>query len=84
VTDKQNKWSQWLQLAEWWYNSTYHTSPKMTPFQALYGYEPPKWKEFALIDTKVQAVKNQLEEEQKIIYYSFINQLSIQTYFVFH
>jgi len=39
----------------------------MTPFQALYGYEPPKWKEFALINTKVQAVKNKLEEEQKII-----------------
>jgi hypothetical protein len=67
VTDKQNKWSQWLHLAEWWYNSTYHTSAKMTPFQALYGYEPPKWKEFALIDTKVQAVKKQLDEEQKIL-----------------
>jgi hypothetical protein len=67
VTDKKNKWSQWLQLVEWWYNSTYHTSAKMTPFQALNGHEPPKWKEFTLINTKVQAVKNKLEEEQKII-----------------
>jgi hypothetical protein len=67
VTDKKNKWSKWLHLAEWWYNSTYHTSSKMTPFQALYGYEPPKWKEFELINTKVQAVRNKLEEEQKII-----------------
>jgi hypothetical protein len=58
ATDKQNKWSQWLHLAKWWYNSTYHTFAKMTPFQALYGYEPPKWKEFALIDTKVQVVMN--------------------------
>jgi hypothetical protein len=39
----------------------------MTPFQALYGYEPHKWKEFALINTKVQAVKNKIEEEHKII-----------------
>ena len=39
----------------------------MTPFKALYGYEPPKWKEFALINTKVQTVRNKLEEEQKII-----------------
>jgi hypothetical protein len=39
----------------------------MTHFQVLYGYEPPKWKAFALIDTKVQAVRNQLDEEQKII-----------------
>jgi hypothetical protein len=67
VTDKQNKWSQWLHLVEWWYNSTYDNSAKMTHFQAFYGYELPKWKAFALIDTKVQAVKNHLEEEQKII-----------------
>jgi hypothetical protein len=65
VTAKQNKWSQWLHLAEWWYTSTYHTFAKMTPFQALYGYEPPKWKEFALINTMVQAIRNKLEEEQK-------------------
>ena len=45
ISDKQNKWFQWLHLAEWWYNSTYHTSAKLTPFQSLYGYEPPSWKE---------------------------------------
>jgi len=67
VNDKQNKWLQWLHLAEWWYNSTYHTSAKMTPFQALYGYEPPKWKEFAISQTQVAAVKDQLEENQKVV-----------------
>lgn len=39
----------------------------MTPFQALYGYEPPKWKDFAIIETKLPTVKNQLEETQKVI-----------------
>ena len=61
VTDKQNKWLQWLHLAEWWYNSTYHTSAKMTHFQALYGYAPPQWKEIVQGDAKVLAVKSQLE-----------------------
>ena len=42
-------------------------SAKMTPFQALYGYEPPKWKDFALLNSKVPAVKNHLEENQRII-----------------
>lgn len=39
---KPKAWSQWLPLAEWWYNSTYHSSTKLTPFVALYGHPPPK------------------------------------------
>jgi len=39
----------------------------MTPFQALYGYEPPKWKDFALLDSKVLVVKDHLGESQRII-----------------
>jgi hypothetical protein len=35
------KWSSWLPLAEWWYNTTFHASLKCTPFEALYGYPPP-------------------------------------------
>jgi hypothetical protein len=38
----------------------------MTPFQALYGYEPPKWKEFAITKTKIPAVREKLEENQKV------------------
>ena len=67
VTDKHNKWLQWLHLAEWWYNSTYHTSAKMTPFQALYGYAPPRWKELVQGDAKVPSVKNQLEENHRVM-----------------
>ena len=67
VTDKQNKWLQWLHLPEWWYNSTYHASTKMTPFQALYGYVPPRWKEFVQGDAKVLAVKIQLEQNQRVM-----------------
>jgi hypothetical protein len=35
------KWSQWLPAAEWWYNCSYHTTIKMSPFEALYEYAPP-------------------------------------------
>ncbi|WKA08976.1 hypothetical protein VitviT2T_026656 [Vitis vinifera] len=35
------KWSTYLAWAEYWYNTTYHASTKMTPYQALYGRLPP-------------------------------------------
>jgi hypothetical protein len=35
--EKQNQWAQWLPLAEWWYNTSYHTATHMTPFEAVYG-----------------------------------------------
>ena len=41
VFDKQTQWVKWLPLAEWWYNTSFHTAAKMTPYMALYGYHPP-------------------------------------------
>lgn len=35
------KWGGYLPWAEYWYNTTYHISTGMTPFQALYGRLPP-------------------------------------------
>ena len=41
VSDKQTQLVKCLSLAEWWYNTSFHTSTKMTPFMELYGYQPP-------------------------------------------
>jgi hypothetical protein len=34
------KWTQWLSLAEFWYNSSHHSAINTSPFEALYGYKP--------------------------------------------
>ena len=33
-------WSQWLHLAEYWYNTSYHSALKLTPFEVLYAQTP--------------------------------------------
>lgn len=40
VSQRPHKWVKWLPLAEWWYNSTYNSCIKRTPFEALYGVQP--------------------------------------------
>jgi hypothetical protein len=36
-----SKWSQWLPVAEFWYNTNSHSSLDRSPFEVLYGH-PPK------------------------------------------
>jgi len=34
------KWFEWLHLAEFWYNPSWHSALDRSPFEALYGYSP--------------------------------------------
>ena len=55
VTDKQNRWLHWLHLAEWWYNSTYHTSAIRSQddtFSSNIWLFTARWKEFVQGDEK--------------------------------
>lgn len=60
------KWSKWLAQAEWWYNTSYHTTLNMSPFQVLYGYVPTHLgiRNQGLITT--DGVNDLLEERQQM------------------
>lgn len=58
------RWVHWLSLAEWWYNTSYHTSLKVTPFQALYGFAPPMVAEVIVTDCPDLTVQEQLKNRQ--------------------
>jgi hypothetical protein len=42
IGDRPKDWMQWLYLAEWAYNTSEHTSTRLTPFEVVYGYQPPR------------------------------------------
>jgi hypothetical protein len=61
------QWCSYLPWAEYWYNTTYHISTGITPFQALYGCLPqsiPVYKEGL---TSVSAVDQQLQNRDELL-----------------
>uniref|UniRef100_A0A7N2LY12 Integrase catalytic domain-containing protein n=1 Tax=Quercus lobata TaxID=97700 RepID=A0A7N2LY12_QUELO len=54
TNDKPTKWAEWLPLTEFWFNSNLHTSLKMSPFKALYGFPPPKLQSYIPGTTKLK------------------------------
>eukprot|EP00253_Pinus_taeda_P006965 PITA_06965 len=67
VSDKQTQWVKWLPLAEGWYKTSFHTTTKMTPFMALYGYQPPSITSYLRENSKVQAVEHHIEHQQQVL-----------------
>jgi transposase InsO family protein len=57
------KWLDWLPAAEWWYNSSYHTSLKTSPFEALYGYQPPQVAELPIKSDLSVDTQTMLQEQ---------------------
>lgn len=54
--DRPSSWVSCLPWAEWWYNTTYHSAIKMTPFEALYSRPPPSISAYVPGSSAVHAV----------------------------
>jgi hypothetical protein len=67
-SDKKNQWAQWLPLVEWWYNTSYHTTTRMTAFEAVYGQNPPSVLSYLPGTLKVQAVDPTLTVKEDILH----------------
>ncbi|RVW35692.1 Transposon Tf2-8 polyprotein [Vitis vinifera] len=61
------KRSFFLPWAEFWYNTTYHASIGMTPFQALYGRLPPNIPHYLMGTIPVHAVDQNLAFRDAIL-----------------
>ena len=67
-SEKKNQWAQWLPLIEWWYNTSYHTPTCMTPFEVVYGQNPPSVFSYFLGDSEVQVVSQTLTVREAILH----------------
>ena len=67
ASEKQHQWVQWLPLAEWWYNTSYHIATRMTPFEAVYGQKPPSILSYLSGTSKVQVVDQTLTVQEDIL-----------------
>lgn len=47
------QWTKWLPLAEYWYNTSYHSALKLTPFEVSYGHPP---RHFGILDPHASTV----------------------------
>jgi len=65
VYDTPTKWKSMLSQAEFWYNSSFHSSLGCSPFHALYGYDPDfgagpmSQGSSTTVNEMVQEIKNQ-------------------------
>lgn len=61
-----SKWVEYLSLAEYWYNTKFHSATRMTPFEALYGYPPTSNQPLLVGDLSVQAVDHVVKSREEI------------------
>ncbi|GJW00126.1 retrotransposon-related protein [Tanacetum coccineum] len=54
--ERLKEWLHWLPLAEYWYNTNYHSSINTTPFEVLYGQHPLPYIAYVQGDSNVDVV----------------------------
>ncbi|KAJ3684806.1 hypothetical protein LUZ61_013970 [Rhynchospora tenuis] len=67
VFQQQKKWVKWVPLAEYWYNTNFHSSLNTTPFKALYGYDPPVLALDSAPRCSVESVNDMLRQRQQML-----------------
>jgi hypothetical protein len=65
--DRPKSWLRWLPWAEYCYNTSFQSTLKCSPFQVVYGREPPTLMSYTPGTAKVTAVDKQLHERDEFL-----------------
>ncbi|KAK9748954.1 hypothetical protein RND81_02G092500 [Saponaria officinalis] len=65
--EKPKEWSMWLPLAEWWYNTTYHSATHLTPYEAVYNQPPPIRLPYLSGESRVESVDRTMQHREAML-----------------
>ena len=67
ASDKPRTWAHWLAWAEYWYNTSFHSYTRITPFRAFYGRDVPHLIRYEQATASVSSVDHLLEDRDAIL-----------------
>ncbi|MCH82898.1 hypothetical protein A2U01_0003711, partial [Trifolium medium] len=67
ASEQPRNWAHWVHWEEFWYNTTFHVTTGTTPFETVYGRQPPNLTRFLSNETKVAAVALELSERDEAL-----------------
>lgn len=67
VMERPHTWVKWVSLAEWWYNTTFHTSMGKSPFEALYRYSPLLYIPYTNKDAALSNVDDFMQDKEMTV-----------------
>ena len=65
--DKPKEWVKWLPLAEFWYNTNFHSAIQTTPYEVVYCQTPPIHIPYVAGESKVENVDRTLQSREEAI-----------------
>ena len=67
TVERPKDWSNWLPLAEWWYNTNFHSAIQSTPYTIVYGQPAPTHLPYLAGTSKVEAVDRTLQAREAAV-----------------
>ncbi|XP_074299348.1 uncharacterized protein LOC141630425 [Silene latifolia] len=65
--ERPKDWAQWIPLAEWWYNSNFHSTIGTTSYEVVYGQSPQLHTPYVNGNSAVAAVDRSLTAREECI-----------------
>jgi len=78
--DNPKNWTTMLPWAQYWYNTTWHSNIKMTPYKALYGRDPPALIKYEVSDQDEVSLQEILVTRDKLLDQLKYNMLHAQQF----